>query len=149
MPDNHEIRNLVAHTELVDIRTVEIHAAGIDETSETMKQPAQVDISLKLASEGFKATAGKLRVRTTAEVSYSMVPEDGSSGTEFADIKVVFELLFDLSEEINPESITSEEIQTFDQDNLIFMAFPYVRSALQSLAAELRLPPTVLPFLRR
>lgn len=149
MPDNHEDRNLVAHTELVDIRTVRIDAGIADELPETLNEPAQVDISLKLASEDFKASKGNLRVRTVAEVSYSTVSEENSNGVEFGAIKVVFELNFDLNEEIDPETITSEDIQAFDQDNLIFMVFPYVRSALQSLAAELRLPPTVLPFLRR
>lgn len=149
MPEQTETRTLLHYTELRDIRTVEIRGFGADDTVDFSTETQRIDISLELGSIGYKATIGELRVRTKVKAEYSLITVEGVKDDPFGGIDVVFELVLNLSDEIAPESVTEREVQLLESENLNFMLFPYVRSALQSLAAELRLPPTIIPFLRR
>ena len=46
-------------------------------------------------------------------------------------------------------AISQTQADEFMAGNLLFMMFPYIRTTVQQVSADLRLPLTVLPYLRR
>ena len=65
----------------------------------------------------------------------------------FGVIKVA--LLGKLALEVDPDDVTPENAGELIDTNIIFMMFPYLRTTIQQTAADLRRPPTVLPYLHR
>jgi hypothetical protein len=46
-------------------------------------------------------------------------------------------------------TFSEAQADEFINGNLLFMMFPYIRTSIQQVSADLRLPLTVLPYLRR
>lgn len=49
----------------------------------------------------------------------------------------------------DPSTVSRARMEEFLEKNLMFMMYPYVWASLQRSAAEVPLPPVVLPNLRR
>ena len=102
----------------------------------------------------YRVEAGTLFVRVTANVRYfaegpvagqPAAPESDPTRLEVGRITLV--LLAELAFEGG--AISQTQADEFMAGNLLFMMFPYIRTTVQQVSADLRLPLTVLPYLRR
>jgi len=148
---------LVARTDMRDVRVVSVVARTDDVV------PTDTEIAVRMTRSQYRVEEGSLFVRTSAEAQYLAHPPEEAEGataeegaahsTDAApaeqrevgsiEVEVLAELDFQGGE------VTPAQIDEFLDHNFLFMIFPYVRTVLQQTAADLRLPPTVLPFLRR
>jgi hypothetical protein len=143
---------LVARTNLRDVRLVSIDAHAPD------IPVADAEVRVTMEDIAYRAEPGALLVRLSAKVSYydrkTDQVLDGTNPEDPAALqgevgRITVTQLAELSFEGDSASITAEQADEFLRGNLLFMMFPYVRASIQQLASDLRLPPTVLPFLRR
>lgn len=148
---------LIARTQLRDVRLVAVEARNNEQASPN----AVVEVAMEDWS--YRAEAGKLFVRLVTTVRYNQPgpdaqtpsgegeasPEAGPEAgpAELGRIVVAHTADFDLAGD--PAAITSEQVDELIAANLLFIIFPYVRATVHRLSADLMLPPTVLPYLRR
>lgn len=143
---------LIARTEIRDVWVASVSAKG----------PAfpipEADVGYSMTDVEFHAETGSLLVRLETKVNYlapgakegpAEVPEasGASDDRSLAQIRVVH--VADLRLEGDPEAVTREQIDELMASGLLFMMFPYVRATIHQLSIEMRLPVTVLPYLRR
>jgi hypothetical protein len=141
---------LVARTDMRDVRLISVDAEANELPIETTHvQVAMDDIT-------YKVDDNTLFVKLVARARYLVDGPDGENSEnadeaagveriEAAHITVALraELSFDGG------AVSSEQADEFMAGTMLFMLFPYARAAIQQVASDLRLPPTVLPFLRR
>ena len=144
---------LIARTQLRDVHLVSVEG----QNNEQLSPNAVVEVGMEDWS--YRAEAGKLFLRLVTTVSYKSPPPDSevSSGEtpsdsqegspELGRLVVAHTADFDLAGD--PAAITPEQVDELIAANVLFIVFPYVRATVQRLAADLVLPPTVLPYLRR
>ena len=144
---------LIARTQLRDVHLVSVEGLNNEHASPN----AVVEVGMEDWS--YRAEAGKLFLRLVTTVSYKSPPPDPevSSGEtpldsqdalpELGRLVVAHTAEFDVAGD--PAAITREQVDELIATNVLFIMFPYVRATVQRLAADLALPPTVLPYLRR
>lgn len=149
---------VVMRTDMRDVRLVSVVAHVQDVI------PADTDIAIRLEPSRYRVDGASLFVRTVAGARYfrheatetdndagrSPEPDAAPEGppAELQDMgSIEVEVLAEL--DFQGGEVTQEQMDEFLDQNFLFMIFPYVRTLLQQTAADLRLPPTVIPFLRR
>lgn len=139
---------LIARTDIRDVRLVSIEAQAPDVPAE--------DTSVHFAMDemAYRVEGDTLFARVTANVRYSAAVvgagQPGASESEptLREVgRITFTLLAELS--FKGGAISQTQADEFMAGNLLFMMFPYIRTTVQQLSADLRLPLTVLPYLRR
>lgn len=143
---------LIARTEIRDVWVASISAEG----------PAfpipEAEVGYSMTDVEFHAETGSLQVRLETKVDYlsPRTNEDAAAGPEepgapdgrrLAQIRVVH--VADLSLEGDSGAVTREQVDELMTSGVLFMMFPYVRASIHQLSIEMRLPVTVLPYLRR
>lgn len=71
----------------------------------------------------------------------------GTEGTTEVQVDASFELIYSLSQELNPAP-TQEELQAFADTNAVMNCWPYWRELVQNMVAKMNLPPLVVPLIR-
>lgn len=137
---------LVARTDLRDVRVVSIIAHAPD----VLVVDANVHASV--GAPQYRIEDERLFVRLEATARYTEI-DDVSEQDEAAPVdpnevgSVTIGLVAEL--EFRGGVVSQQQVDELVTSNLFFMLFPYVRSTLQQVASDLRLPQTVLPYLRR
>ena len=139
---------LVARTDIRDVRLVSIEAQAPDVPAD------DAAVHFAMDEMAYRVEAGTLFVRVTANVRYfaedpgagqPAAPESDPTRLEVGRITLI--LLAELAFEGG--AISQTQADEFMAGNLLFMMFPYIRTTVQQVSADLRLPLTVLPYLRR
>jgi hypothetical protein len=152
--------SVVARTEIRDVRLVGVTA----KTDDVL--PAEIDIEIRMTRNRYRVENGSLYVRTAAEARYltrvsepdthaedrtatetDQVEDPGATEQQKEVGRIEVELLAEL--DFEGGQITHEQMDEFLERSFLFIIFPYVRTTMQQTAADLRLPPTVMPYLRR
>jgi hypothetical protein len=141
---------LAARTDMRDVRLVSVEA----ETHELPIETTHVQVAMDDLS--YKVQDDTMSVKLVARVRYLVDEPDGETsenldGEAAVDRTEAARIIVALRAELSFEggAITSEQADEFMAGTMLFMLFPYARAAIQQIASDLRLPPTVLPFLRR
>ena len=148
LPIELDLLPLVARTDIRDVRLVSIEAQAPDVQAE------DAAVHFTMDEMAHRVEAGTLFVRVAANVRYlaegpgagqPSAPESEPPRLEIGRITLVLlaELAFEGGE------ISQTQADEFMARNLLFMLFPYIRTTVQQVSADLRLPLTVLPYLRR
>lgn len=144
---------LIARTQLRDVHLVSVEGQNNEQPSTN----AVVEVGMEDWS--YRAETGKLFVRLVTTVTYRTPPPDPpvagvvtdgdqqGGSLDIGRLMVAHAADFDLAGD--PVAITPEQVDELIAANVLFIMFPYVRATVQRLAADLALPSTVLPYLRR
>ncbi len=135
------VRELIRRTELRDVRLV-----SIDATNDASHWPADGNVEVTPDNVQFRLDDRQLQVRFKHTVTYQT-----AETTELAHIAV--EHLATYSWEDTPgDSAPPTEPDTINEwiERVVyFTVYPYVRSALQTTALAMSIPPVVLGYLRQ
>ena len=139
---------LVARTNIRDVRLVSIEAQAPDVPAE------DVAVHFAMDEMAYRVEARTMFVRVAANVRYFAEGADAgrptaseSEPTRLEVGRITLVLLAELAFEGG--AISQTQADEFTAGNLLFMMFPYIRTTVQQVSADLRLPLTVLPYLRR
>jgi len=139
---------LVARTEIRDVRLVSIEAQAPDMLAENAAAQFTMD------EMAYRVEANTMFVRVTANVRYfaegavAGEPTDTESDPTGREVgRISLSLLAELAFEGG--AISKTQADEFMAGNLLFMMFPYIRTSVQQVSADLRLPLIVLPYLFR
>jgi hypothetical protein len=137
---------LVGRTELRDVRLVAIDAQAPEEPEEGVAVHFAMDeMAYRVADQHMFVRVG-VHVRYIVDVAEeSPGGENVPEGRQIAQISLV--LLAELA--FSGGAISQPQADEFIERNLLFMIYPYIRTSVQQVSADLRLPLTVLPYLRR
>ena len=138
---------LVQRTELRDVRLVAVR-------SKNQERPVQnLHVRVDMDNWAYRAEPGTLLVTLRTEAVYfeqSEQAENGKRARKGSRVgKVTVTHLAELELKDDPNAVTHARMGEFLEKNLMFMMYPYVRASLQRYAADVLLPPVVLPYLRR
>lgn len=144
LPDSSEGEvPLVERTELRDVRLISVR-------SKNQERPVQnLHVRVDMDKWAYKAEGDTLLVTLRTEAIYSEQRGPAQSGKNSRVGKVTVTHLAELELKDDPSTVSRARMEEFLEKNLIFMMYPYVRASLQRYAADVLLPPVVLPYLRR
>ncbi len=136
---------LVQRTELRDVRLIAVR-------SKNQERPVQnLRVRVDMDKWAYKAEPGMLLVTLRTEAVYFEQSEQVETGSrKGARVgRVIVTHLAELELKDDPSTVSRARMAEFLERNLMFMMYPYVRASLQRYAADVLLPPVVLPYLRR
>lgn len=146
----NRVADLIDRTELRDVRLISISGHSQD------RPVPNASAAVSMEDITYRTEPGSLLVRLMTDVHYYEPPGEGTENgeldvekprTEVGRLQLVH--VADLSLEGDLDGTDQDQIGEFLAGNIIFMLFPYVRAAIQRYSADLMLPTTVLPYLRR
>lgn len=135
-----ELENLVDRTDIRDIRLQRF-------TGELRRTPPEeLQVRVQTSEPQFARENGAILALFTHRLEYVAPIEGEDEPTVVGHIETthIVELALRGTEDPSDESISA-----FIAGNVLFMVFPYVRSALHRLPGEFGLPPILMPYLRR
>lgn len=141
--------------ELQDVRLVEFSCRAPDELPELPR----VRIDLDEFAYSFDDQTMLVRHLTKVDFFRNAKREQGSQHTADTELErddpdppeatLKFVHIMRLQLAGGSDFVTEDRFRELAEGTLLFLLFPYVRAACQRFAAELSLPPIVLPILRR
>lgn len=142
-----DMREFIARIELVSFDTMHVEAGR-----EGGPLPDEVAIRVETQPVTYDHEGALLTIRYAHRATYTATVGGDPTQTESPEAPILGQVvalhLLTLTVE-GDEPLHPETVQAFATTDGYFMAFPYVRQTLQSLAASVGLPPLVLPILRR
>lgn len=145
-----EEQPLATQIELQEVRLIELSARVADEPTDLPR------VTVDLDEFAYQVDGETILVRHLTKVAFfrsATASHDADSpdpeGDEVPDATLRFVHLMKLQLAGDPEYVTEERFRELASGTLLFMLFPYIRSATQRFAAEVSLPSVVLPILRR
>ncbi|QFG69510.1 hypothetical protein [Ornithinimicrobium pratense] len=110
--------------------------------------PADVDVRLTTTPPWYhvEAAEGVILVRFANRAEYVLPEAEEEEPVLVGYLEVAHMVEIELEGDAVP---SDESIEYFIQQNVLFMAYPYFRTALHRLPGEFGLPAVVMPFLRR
>lgn len=136
-----EVENLVERTEVRDIRLQKV-AGEVFRTP-----PSEMTVSLQRDEPKYVIEDDSILALFTNTIEYAATdPTDQATETPIARLTATHIVELTLAEGDQP---SPEAVSLLLNGNVLFMVYPYVRSALHRLPTELGLPSILLPYLRR
>ncbi len=139
-PSAEEVTALVSRTEVREIRMQKL-------TGELLRTPPdQIEVRLSNSEPLFSLQQDALLVLFTHRLEYIEPAQDDEPERPVGSIEVTHLVELELrGDGVPPDDAVSALVYS----NVLFMVYPYVRSALHRLPSEFGLPPILLPYLRR
>ena len=139
----HEaVAELLAHLEVSSVAALELTAERRAE-----QLPEDVAVRLEARPAHTEVGDGRVRLRYTHRATFwAVADDDDGEGACLGLVTCCHEVVFSVSPGARVDEVA---LRQFAEADGYFMAFPYVRQALQRLAEDVGLPPVVLPVLRR
>jgi len=132
-------KELIGLTELLQVRLAKLTCRN-----ESADWPDKFGVSIEAKDAEVRHSADSLIVNFAHEVTYVSEEED-----TLAAISFTHQLTFQKTSTLDPELTADPIINEWVQRVAYFIVYPYARTALQTCALALDIPPVVLGYLRQ